>query len=54
MITGKQVLFQINYKILCKKKGENGFSYRFNLKRFIKLQALINTSFYGVVSVKVF
>ena len=32
MIPGKQVLFLINYKILyTKKKGESGFSYRFNL-----------------------
>ena len=41
MIPGKQILFPIKYKILCtKKKGENGFSYRFNLNVSLNFKLL--------------
>ena len=42
MIPGKQVLFLINYKILCtKQKGESGFSYRFNLNVSLNFDKLL-------------
>ena len=42
MIPGKQVLFLINYKILCtKKKRESGFSYRFNLNMLLNFDKLL-------------
>ena len=52
MIPGK--LPELSYKMLCtKKKGESGFSYRFNLNvslNFDKLLQIKNIHFCGVVS----
>ena len=42
MIPGKQVLFLTNYKFSAqKKKGESGFSYRFNLNVSLNFDELL-------------
>ena len=50
MIPGKQVLLKTNYKILCKKKGENGFSYWFNLNVSLSFTAPIKKNIFMVLS----
>ena len=55
MIPGKQVLFPINYKILCTKKRAKMVSHIGLILTLVELQALINIHFlWCCLSVKVF